>query len=1055
MSTDRERDTLDASATSGSREGIGVETTLGASERSGIETTLGGPERDIEVTGGPTAGVETRRLQGAIAQRLFASAAAPLRIGRFEVLERLGAGAMGEVYRAEDPQLQREVAVKVLRKNLGSSASDRMLVEGRALARLDHPNVVPVYDIGFVGEQVFVAMGYVRGQTLRQWIRPESGPRSVEDTLVVFRAAAEGLAHAHAHGIVHRDFKPDNVLVSDDGMVRVADFGLAAPAKGPVGAVAERSVETAPQRGEITLDLSRSRLTDDGEIVGTPAYMAPEQLAAKPAEPQTDQFAFCIALWEALYGVRPFSGQSLPELVATVLAGDHPPPPARALSGERVPRRVRRALVRGLRPVPGRRWPDMQSLGRALSPRSTRARVAVGAGLGGAALTSAAVLGFAWLGPSDPDAGEQCREATRRAEAEWKDQHRPAVARGFDAVDRPFARDTAHRTLATLDEWMERWRQAHESACAATYDREEQTAVALELRRACLGRKLTDTLALARILASEIDETVLARTDVALRQLPDPQACADVASLAFAAQRSRRASPEDAERVEDQIGHGQGLGELGKYDDAIATLTRARDDARALDDPGLVAAASLQLGRFENSAGRYAEAEADLRAALESAADVGAVDVEARAWHHLLTTITAQGKYERAEGIVAAGEVALRKTTDPRARAAFANARAALYLETGRAREAEASVRDALAMLEEAGLEDDYPYASYLNTLSAAISDQGRHDEAVATYQRTIEVFARNLAPDHPLVAAPLSNLGLQHQLAGDLEAALRNYERALQLWTGAYGHDHPNVATAHDNIGVIAQYRGQSAEAKLSFERSLEIRSQTLGPRHIAVAHSHNNLGWVAFSTGAVEDARDHWEHARSILVENTGPDSFSLIDVDFNLASLATSVGEHETALAILLRTAEIIERAGSSGHPSHARTLVGIANAYRQLGRCTEAEVPLMRAYELMREGAGLENLEGAHLMAAHAGCLSAAGSHAEAERTLARAASILQTQQVSLDLLGRVQSERAQELWVLGRRNEAIGSARDAVETYRGFGDLYAHEIENLERWIAAR
>lgn len=278
-------------------------------------------------------------------------------IGRYEVLEELGAGTMGVVYRALDPELQREVAVKIHR--LGSAQTPnaarfrkRLFREGQALARVSDPNVVTVYDVGLFRGQVFVAMELVRGRTLGQWLHERK--RSSSAIIARYLGLARGLAAAHHAGLVHRDVKPANAIVGDDGRVRVVDFGLAC---GDLGARDLALIDT-PLQGH-------KRITENGIVMGTPAYIAPEQLAGESVSESTDQFSFCVALWEALTGTLPFPSNSLLERANAI--------EARSYQGQdKLPRSVRQILARGLHPSPERRHPSMTALASKLRRTQTR-----------------------------------------------------------------------------------------------------------------------------------------------------------------------------------------------------------------------------------------------------------------------------------------------------------------------------------------------------------------------------------------------------------------------------------------------------------------------------------------------------------------------------------------------------------------------------------------------------------------------------------------------------------------------------------------------------------
>jgi eukaryotic-like serine/threonine-protein kinase len=269
-------------------------------------------------------------------------------IGRYRIERLLGTGGMGVVYCAFDPELERRVALKVLPGSRRSHAAvrERLLHEARAMARLNHPNVIKVYEVGTAGDHDYVAMELVEGANLAEWLRAE--PRSPRAIVGAFLDAGRGLVAAHAVGLIHRDFKPHNVLRASDGGVAVTDFGLARDVGEVTPAPAERNTPS-PLGG----------LTVTGAILGTPAYMAPEQWEGQPVGPAADQFAFCVALWEALTGARPFRGE-VHEMRAAVLRG-----PA-ALDATAIPRPLRDVLRRGLEPEPARRWPDMTVLLRRL-----------------------------------------------------------------------------------------------------------------------------------------------------------------------------------------------------------------------------------------------------------------------------------------------------------------------------------------------------------------------------------------------------------------------------------------------------------------------------------------------------------------------------------------------------------------------------------------------------------------------------------------------------------------------------------------------------------------
>ena len=295
----------------------------------------------------------------------------PRMLDRYVIERQLGAGGMGVVYEAFDPDLERRIAIKFLRDGIAAEAEQRLLREARAMARLAHPNVVSVYEVGSANGRDFIAMELIDGEPLVDWLRSQQRPQ--RDILAAFLAAGRGLAAAHEAGVVHRDFKPHNILRSKSGRIVVTDFGLARESATPV--VAEPASRNTPT--------SLSGLTQTGAMLGTPAYMAPEQWAGAAVTPATDQFAFCVALWEALAGERPFRGNTAEMLRAEIDRG-----PA-MLDASKIPRRLRAPLRRGLARDPGARWPSMHALLAAIEP--PRRTVVIVATLGVAAIAAGAV----------------------------------------------------------------------------------------------------------------------------------------------------------------------------------------------------------------------------------------------------------------------------------------------------------------------------------------------------------------------------------------------------------------------------------------------------------------------------------------------------------------------------------------------------------------------------------------------------------------------------------------------------------------------------------------
>ncbi|HEX3904293.1 MAG TPA: serine/threonine-protein kinase, partial [Polyangia bacterium] len=485
-------------------------------------------------------------------------------IGRYVVLGLVGRGGMGEVYAAYDPELDRKVAVKLLRVKAGNGVSltegrQRTLREAQAIARLSHPNVVVAYDVGTFEDKVFIAMEFVEGNTVTFWV--EQQPRTWREVLRVFVAAGRGLIAAHEKGLVHRDFKPDNVMVGRDGQVRVMDFGLARQMDKPgFRERRPRAAGSASSRGDIevgtgTLPLDQgtlvlhqgqgessdmqssvsglfdARLTRTGAMMGTPAYMAPEQFFGKETDARTDQFSFCVSLYEALYGERPFPGKKLTELTANVVQGTVRDAPA----GTKVPFWVRRILLRGLRSAPAERFPSMAEMLEALEkdPRATRRKWAVWAAV--ALLPVAVGVG---VRQSVVDRRALCDGAPERLAGIW-DLHPPdqpesprqsQIHAAFMRTGKSYAADVYETVTRALTGYAQSWASMYKQTCEATQVRHEQSPEVLDLRMSCLQERLNGFRALTDVFADATGE-VVENAVSATNALSTLDRCADVPTL--------------------------------------------------------------------------------------------------------------------------------------------------------------------------------------------------------------------------------------------------------------------------------------------------------------------------------------------------------------------------------------------------------------------------------------------------------------------------------------------------------------------------------------------
>ncbi len=1005
---------------------------------------------------GTSLGDDGRRLLGAAPDRderdmahtrarvnraLFGAVADPQRVDRFALLARVGAGASGVVYAAYDPRLDRKVALKLIRVPDGPGAEERRrrwLREGQAMARLSHPNVLPVYDAGALGDELFLAMEFVDGGTLRGWLARE--PRGAREVIEHFCAAGRGLAAAHAAGVVHRDFKPDNVLVGRDGRVRVADFGLSrSPGEGP-------AVSGANETGEPEATVEGPlHVTRTGAVLGTPAYMAPEQLRGEVATARSDQFSFCVALWEALYGARPFPQEDLPEALAAMDAGAVEPPPEAAA----VPRPVRRALVRGLAADPSERHPSMGHLLEALTPpRAARRALWGGAGVGALVLAAAAE---AWSGRPDP--AQACRDAGERVTRAWGDPQRDRVVGAFAGVSAPFAASALAPTLGALDDYGARWRQVHDEACEATHERHEVSAAALDLRMACLDRNLAALTAAVDQLA-RADAEVAAHARDLVAALPDLDACMDAPrSLEPPASPPTAAQREVRRRVEGARARWR----TGKAAEAVAEASTARGEALALEDPILQAEAGGVLGLAQADLGRGPDAEASLLRAVGIAEAARADELVARLWLALARLASEEQRdLERAGFFLARAESSVARVGSPLAlRFDLERARAAeamLGARYDRARadlDAAASLAAQLALSARARLELELSRAAVRGKL-------GDYGEAAALLDRASEDARSALGPDHPLLGDVYGARARLDLARGDLEAARGWARRAREQWAAAFGPEHPKLARALAWEARAEYQRGQYAPAAGGYDEAVAMLERTRGPRHADLVPLLRERGMVALRQGRYDDAARDLERARKLAADLLGPHHPDLASVEEGLGTLAMRRGDLDGALGHALRALEIRERALGPEHVHLAYSHNNVGDMLLRAGRVEEGARHLRRARDLFVRHLGPQHPMVAFALSNLGRAEHKLGQLSQARADLERALEIRRVAAVPAAARATTEFDLAR---VLADEGAEPARARDLARAARGrFAaepETYGEILARIDRWLAAR
>ncbi|HWB77928.1 MAG TPA: serine/threonine-protein kinase, partial [Nannocystaceae bacterium] len=755
----------------------------------------------------------------------------PDRIGRYLVLEVVGVGGMGVVCTAYDPKLDRKVALKLLREREFADAKRtttghaRLHREARALAKLKHVNVVAVHDVDVVDERLYIAMEFVEGEPLSRWL--EHRARSWREIVDVFVPAARGVAAAHAAGITHRDFKPANVRIEPNGRVVVLDFGLALEHGGSDGPDTDVDDSNAPDSEH------KKRLTAVGRRVGTPAYMAPEQILGQPVGPAADQFSFGVSLWEALYGTLPYAGD-LQAAMWNAIDGKVSAPP----KDREVPGWLHRVVLRMLSPQPDQRYADMAAVIAALEQHVARKRRRVRLAIAGTAVVAAGAAVFAIGQREDP-----CPGANDRVVAVWNPERTAAVAGAFAATGVPFAEKAWERTSAILDERASSWATSHVAICEATAVRGEQSPELLDRRMECLDQRLRELSALLDVLGNADAPLIETATGAALR-LGHPADCVELRP------NSSDAPPSVDERdrvseVLDLLARASAELEARHGETAVTIAERAWSDAATLAHAPTRINAGLVLARARGASGDAASAEADLRAVVSEAAAASQPMLEANAWIHLvqLLALTLR-RPDEALALRFPAEVAVERAGAPPAlQAGAAHAIAGALGAHGDHEQAATQFRRAIEVRLEAFGETYPDLPSSRNDLGATLVTLGKNDEAEQEFRAALDGVLQIYGPEHPLVAMFSLNLGNLLADTHDFAAAEQLYARALTIREAAFGPAHPKVAEVLVSQGGNSLSRGDYDAARAMFERARDIFAGQ-GADDPRLAMTLNNLG-------------------------------------------------------------------------------------------------------------------------------------------------------------------------------------------------------------------
>ncbi len=879
----------------------------------------------VDVESETLTGVVRRRSSesGAAARRADAGTVAPEQLpgaplgGRYTLLVRLGAGGMGVVYEAHDRELDRRVAIKLLHPGTARTHARRLLREAQTLAKLSHPNLVPVFDVGRSGEELFVAMELVRGQSLD---RAALGA-SWRDTLRLVIEAGRGLEHAHRSGVVHRDFKPSNVLVGEDGRARVADFGLARPLRLSTAEIAPRA---EAERG--TSD-DASELTRPGRVAGTPAYMPPELLHGASFDERSDQFSFCLSAWEVLHGGRPRrdpqTGGVLP------MDGDL-----------QLPRHIRAALRKGMALEPAARHGSMRELLDALS--RTRGRGwTVPALVTGAAVTAAIVVLALGRGPCDGTADELATA--------WGEPQSSAIRARMVALGLPDAAGLHAAVAQQLDAYTGEWSRLRHDACVANAVEHRESDASFDRRMRCLEERGMAMRAVVDLLAqSERREVVLAGP-AAVDALPQLAPCGDAELLSALVWQPEPGQQPLARRLQGELARVQALAQTGQISAALPDAEALVRETETLVASPVHAKALLLLAGLRRSDADPERAHAGFRAAAEAAGAAHDDETLTDAWLELVSLLAADARreqeFETAASLVEGLLARLGGSTAMRVR--LLDSRARMAASAGRFEEAAQQSIAAIGLLVD-GDEHEGLLAAQLEAAAGLhLQRAGRLRDAVPYLERAIAITSRVLTPSHPRVAMALVNLSLV-QPPADSEASL---VRATEILRATFPDGHPDLASALGNLGLRLLDRGAYDEAEAALREALAIQRRAFPDGHpqlanvlVLLADTLNEVGRRDEALAAAEEAlamrrallpTDHADIGRALRMIGA---------IHYDAARVDIARGYYEQALAVF-------DRSLPADHPLVAGALSGI-------GECAIVRHDAARALEVCTRGLEIE-------------------------------------------------------------------------------------------------
>ncbi len=834
-------------------------------------------------------------------------------VGRYLLLKRLGDGGMGVVYSAYDPDLERKVALKLLRPDVqtdSEEARSRLLREAQAMARVSHPNIVPIFDVGMWGDQVFLAMELVDGGTLHSWLTDAKRPW--REVLERFLAAGQGLQAAHEAGLVHRDFKPANVLLSSTGRVYVTDFGLAREVGAPKKE--EPLPEEARQLSRHMLDAS---ITQAGTVMGTPIYMAPEQLMDPALDARSDQFSFCASLYWALYHQRAFEPEHMGEIVIAWLTQRAQGQPltftaTRPLIHEpprevKVPVWVRQAMMRGLALDPAARFPSMKELLQALSQAQRRTRLRRWA-----IAASAVGVGLAVMAGGLYQRSQVCTSAGARIDEVWGPAAQQKLEAAFTATGRPSAAETALRAVQVLEGYAAAWKRQSTEACEATRVHGTQPEELLARRLVCLERRRKDMRATVELLAGA-DAALVDKALDAVHTLPRLQECEDVESLAE--QQGLPTDPArhaEIERLEEPLAEVRARVDAGRYQAAMEAARQLEAPVLATGYLPLMAELHFHLGWLQEMLGD-SPAAARLLAQAASNAEAGRADrLKASILIKLIFVEDGQTHFAQAAAWGELAEATIRRIGgDPLLEADVRVNQANLAISQKHFPEARSLLEQARALQQRALAPGHPKRARTTYLLGKVLQDMGEHARAEELLEEALRQTEASVGALHPDMARRHYVLAWALRERKQYERAVEHGRAAVAICKPTLGAQSAYCAETLDELSVSLLALGRHDEALRASQEALSIKLQALPAGAKQLQYSYDGVGQALLALGRTREAIEPLRQAVSVTAARAIPRAES----GFALAKALWLTGNHKEARRAAAQARKLFSQEGQA--------------------------------------------------------------------------------------------------------------------------------------------